>query len=569
MGFQEAASSISIGPVRNPQTEPISHASGTSTGSFDSNITVVDSQYVHIHSTKPNTALRRDPSKPLPNEQDMRQERAEIQNIVVVRHWSLVDLRRLYELAEKEATQPIQSPPQNLQEAVELLARDPRLSINGPEHDSDLSKAHPKPIELSLSRLDASMKKAVKRPKVLHSPGDDVVDVLLSEWAQLHGFGLQSQHHHKGHRYKASYQTDDDDDDLEPELGRAKGIGGQYIQGPTNGNKRNVKSVHFRARVESGSEGSDNAKQQPKKPPSRHVLRAEASSSSLTSSSASSDFSDLTPPPTPTPRTAQDRGSKDVQSSSSRRYTPPDVPSGNGPEGSNKSERRTPPSPIYFRPMSVQHNQCWQDGGGVGSFASGNQTDFRGGPHSPNQKTRPSPIQNQSWQATNQFSNNNNNNNLPGYPMQQHSQQQHHPNMPHRAASIGGPTIPSLYGSPIPPASLHGGRFHALSHPQLQPPSSLQKKPQANSGGYNSSNNGNNNNNNNNNNNSKNQPLPPSRHRSERRHHRTPREKRGEGGSGRSSGIGSREGKNILTKSLISAGAVAGLLDILDGLGAI
>ena len=519
-------------------------------------------------STKPNTALRRDPNKPLPNEQDMRQERAEIQNIVVVRHWSLVDLRRLYELAEKEAAQPTQIPPQNLQEGVELPVGDPRLSITGPKNDGDLSKAHPKPIELSLSRLDASMKKAVNRPKILHSPGDNVVDVLLDEWTQLGGFGSQSRHHHhKGHRYQTSYQTDEDDDDLEPGLERAKGIGGQYIQGPTNGNKRNVKSVHFRARVESGSEGSDKAKQQLKKPPSRHVLRSEASFSSLTSSSASSDFSDLTPPPTPTARTAPDRGPKDAQSSSSRRYTPPNVPPANGPEGITKSERRTPPSPIYSRPMPVQHNQSWQGGGGVGSYPSGNQPDFHGGPHSPHQQTRPTPIQNQSWQGGNQFSNNNNN--LPIHPMQQYSQQQHHPKTPHRAASVSGPIIsppygsPIPHGSPIPPPSLHGGRLHAFSHPQPQLPSSLQQKPQA-SGGYNSNNNGNNNYNSNFNN----QSLPPSRHRSERRH-RTPREKRGEGGSGRSSGIGSREGKNILKKSLISAGAVAGLLDILDGLGAI
>ncbi|MCJ1344541.1 hypothetical protein MMC31_002744, partial [Peltigera leucophlebia] len=232
---------------------------------------------------------RRDPSKPLPKEQDMRQERAEIQNIVVVRHWSLVDLQRLYELAEKEAAQPTQSPPQSLQEAVELPAGDPRLSIAGPEHDDDLSKAPPRSIELSLSRLDASMKKAVNRPEVLHSPGDDVVDVLLDEWTQLRELGSQSRHHHhKSHRYKTSYHTDDDDE-LEPEFDRAKGVGGQYIQGPPNGNKRKVKSVHFRARVESDTEGSDKVKQQPKKPPSRHVLRSEASFSSLTSSSASSD----------------------------------------------------------------------------------------------------------------------------------------------------------------------------------------------------------------------------------------------------------------------------------------
>lgn len=492
----------------------------------------------------------------------MRQERAEIQNIVVVRHWSLVDLQRLYELAEKEAAQPTQSPPQILQGAVELPVGDPRLSIVGPEHGDDLSKAPPKSVELSLSRLDASMKKAVNRPKVLHRPGENVVDVLLDEWTQLHEFGSQSRHHHhKGHRYKTSYHTDDDDDDLEPEFERAKGVGGQYIQGPTNDNKRNVKSVHFRARVESDSEGSDKVKQQPKKPPSRHILRSEASFSSLTSSSASSDFSDLTPPPTPTLRTTPDRGSKEVQSSSSRRYTPPNVPTGNSPEVITKPERRTPPSPIYSRPMPIQHNQSWQGGGGGGggggSYPSGNQTDFRGGPPSPHQQTRPFPIQNQSWQAGNQFSNNNN---LPIRPAQQYPQQQpqqQHPSMLHRAGSVGGPIISSPYGSPIPPPSLQGGRPHPFSHSQPQIPSSVQQK-QAN-GGYNSNNNNYNNNN---------QPLPPSRHRSERRH-RTPRERRGEGGSGRSSGIGSREGKNILKKSLISAGAVAGLLDILDGLGAI
>lgn len=484
----------------------------------------------------------------------MRQERAEIQNIVVVRHWSLVDLRRLYELAEKEAAQPTQSTPQILQGAVEVPVGDPRLSIVGPEHDDDLSKAPPKSIELSLSRLDASMKKAVNRPKVLHSPGENVVDVLLDEWTQLREFGSQSRHHHhKAHRYKTSYHTDDDnDDDLEPEFERAKGVGGQYIQGPTNGNKQNVKSVHFRASVESDSEGSDKVKQQPKKPPSRHILRSEASFSSLTSSSASSDLSDLTP----TLRTTPDRGSKEVQSSSSRRYTPPNVPTGNSPEVTTKSERRTPPSPIYSRPMPIQHNQSWQGGGGGGSYPSGNQTDFRGGPPSPHQQTRPFPIQNQSWQAGNQFSNNNH---LPIRPAQQYpQQQQQHSSMLHRAGSVGGPIISPSYGSPIPPPSLQGGRPHPFSHSQPQIPLSLQQKQQAN-GGYNSNNNNNNNNN---------QPLPPSRHRSERRH-RTPRERRGEGGSGRSSGIGSREGKNILKKSLISAGAVAGLLDILDGLGAI
>ena len=40
----------------------------------------------------------------------MRQDRAEIQNMIVVQHWSLVELRKLYELAEKEAKEETMSP---------------------------------------------------------------------------------------------------------------------------------------------------------------------------------------------------------------------------------------------------------------------------------------------------------------------------------------------------------------------------------------------------------------------------------------------------------------------------
>ncbi|KAL8946589.1 MAG: hypothetical protein Q9183_007887, partial [Haloplaca sp. 2 TL-2023] len=47
-------------------------------------------------------SLREEPPRSPPSEHTMLQERAEIQNMVVVRHWSLVDLHRLYGLAEQE-----------------------------------------------------------------------------------------------------------------------------------------------------------------------------------------------------------------------------------------------------------------------------------------------------------------------------------------------------------------------------------------------------------------------------------------------------------------------------------
>lgn len=468
----------------------------------------------------------------------MRQERAEIQNIVVVRHWSLVDLRRLYQLAEEEAAHPTENPPPSFQGVPELESGDPRLPITSSEHDEKLSDANGKTGELSLSQLDASMKKAVHRPKILHSPGENVVDVLLDEWTRLRDF--DPRYRHKRHKYKSSYHTDDEEDSL-PEFERSKKIGGQYIEGPANG-QRKVKNVRFRARVESDPEDSDKGKES-KRPPSRHVMRSEASASSSSSlTSSSSDYSDLTPPPTPIPRlyresSAPERGSKDY-SSSSRRYTPsalstsladnqterpgsraPPSPKQSRPtqiqnpiwQGHAESQAegpgtRQPPSPIQARPMPMPiQNQSWQ---GYGD--NQHEGPLSRGPPSPMQ-ARPSPIQNQSWQG--QFTNPN----LGIRPPHQHP---NIPLSPHRTASVGSPGMP--YGSPIPPA---GRPFHPPPQPVRYP-------------------------------------MP--REKSQRSKHRPPREKRQES----SRGIGSRE-KNILKKSLISAGAVAGLLDILDGLGAI
>lgn len=400
----------------------------------------------------------------------MLQERAEIQNMVVVRHWSLVDLRRLYQLAEDEATHPVESPPPSYQ-GIETAGGDPRLSIKASEHEENTSQALVKYHELPLSQLDASMNKAMYKPnRILHAPDDNVVDHLLDEWTRVRE--IEPRPRYKSHKYRARYESDDENDS-HPEFERSDDVGGRYIEGPPNSAK-SVKNVRFRARVESDSEDSEKARG-PKKPPSRHILQSDEDSSTL--SSSSSDSASLPDSRRNSASSATGRGSTAQDpSSSSRRYTP----------------------------STMQHGSPETHSG---------RPNIGGGPPSPRQ-TRPIPIQSQTWQG--QFTNNSL---RPQHPL-------NIPPGPHRTQSGGS------FGAPPPPAY---GSPNPQSRPFYPPPS-----PGPSAQYY----------------------QPKSSHRSR---HRPSREKRQES---RDHSFQQNTKKNV-KRGLIGAGAVAGLMDILEGLGAI
>ncbi|KAL8824542.1 MAG: hypothetical protein Q9191_004989, partial [Dirinaria sp. TL-2023a] len=250
------------------------------------------------------------PSKPLPQERDMLQERAEIQNMVVVRHWALVDLRRLYEMAEHEdngdVKSPIESPPPSYTNGVEHPGGDPRLAIEPDPLASDDSKALVKYQEKPLGELDSSLSRAMAIPdRILRNPDVNVVDYLLEEWTRLRELEKQRpvemREQKKPKKYGVRYETDESDFSSENEFERVDGKG-RYI---TNGSSKpnNVKNVRFRARVESESEDSDRAKSR-NRPTSRHVLRSDSSSSCSS------------PSPPPRPR-------RSSESSTSNQYRPP------------------------------------------------------------------------------------------------------------------------------------------------------------------------------------------------------------------------------------------------------
>lgn len=214
----------------------------------------------------------------------MLQERAEIQNMVVVRHWSFVDLRKLYEMAEHEHDEdvksPIESPPPSYN-GVEHPGGDERLAIEPSPLESDQSKALVKYQETPLNQLDAKLNNALALPnRILAQPDVNVVDHLLAEWTRVNE--IQKSRRTRRSKYGAHYETDDESDtSSDDEYGQTKKSGGRYLEGPNGTQKprKSVKNVHFRARVESDTEDTDEAKPR-NRPPSRHLLRSDTSSSS-------------------------------------------------------------------------------------------------------------------------------------------------------------------------------------------------------------------------------------------------------------------------------------------------
>ena len=250
----------------------------------------------------------------------MMQDRAEIQNMIVVQHWSLVELRKLYNLAEDEAREdaatsphPDEPPPSyDTHRAIEpsyyaqkATEGDLQLSIvNPPVSADDTSRAIVKYQERPIQQLDAAFTKAlVKENQALGANVNNIVDHLLGEWT--HSFELDSMPVSRDRRPSLStyYESDEEDTtDSEYEGTRPKG---RYIEAPRS--RKVKKDVRFQARVESDSEKE--AQQQSRhRAPRKHVLHSE------TDTSSDSDASPIPPRSQP--------GSRRGSEADSYRYSP-------------------------------------------------------------------------------------------------------------------------------------------------------------------------------------------------------------------------------------------------------
>ncbi|KAL8657435.1 MAG: hypothetical protein Q9226_001928 [Calogaya cf. arnoldii] len=432
---------------------------------------------------------REDSSIVPPSEQAMLQERAEIQNMVVVRHWSLVDLHRLYELAEKEASE------RNNQHQVDIppprfdgnghTNLDPRLQIEGPRNGEDVSKAMVKYNETPVRNLDASLNRALYRPnKLLRSPGTDIVDRLLDEWTRVRGTPPKKKTQ-KPRKYRPQYETDSEDSEINFERGD---IGGRYIGAP-----RRSKNVRFeRAHVESGSESSDQNKPRHKGP--RHaILDSDSVSTSTTDSDSDS-------PPPRLPRRFSD-GSKvkpamqEVFGNQARRpYT-----SGGSPQSARPTSRSGPQPPPLSRPGPIQTTSY-----------SPQMPPHPNGPGSAGLRP-PLPY------------------NIPPGPKRMSSN-----------GPLGGLTPAQLHSGLIPVSPGTSPNTRGMHFPP--PPNQMFTQGQ----------------------------FPPPYTSSTRSHHKSSKRRNGADGKGNGEKHSFKQNaKRDVKRGLIGAGAVAGLMDIIEGLGAI
>lgn len=487
---------------------------------------------LQLRKSQANTSHRRDVLKNPITQQEMLQERAEIQNMVRVRNWSLVDLQRLYLLAEDEVEHPYDSPsPENRE--MQQVRGDPRLFITTAAHEENASNAMVKYHETPLSQLEASWDKAMYRPnRLLNAPDNNLVDLLLREWTRPYEMDPKAR---SANGYQAHVESDTDDSDSNSEFERVN-TRGQYLKAAPRGSGV-VKEVRFQAWVEDDQD-SDEAR-----PRRKGLKRGIIRSGSEDSSSSGTDSEDLrSSRRSSTSSTASPRTSISSSSGGIRRQNPAGVYGAPGPSGTPRSLGTPGPAgpPRTTGPPGHTGNTGMPPGAqpGVSTYP-------RSGPPSPRMSRPVSvPIQPRAQVSFDQQS-------------QQKSSRLHAP-------SVGSPH-PSVSRNPYqpPPTSSGPGRpgyggynSHGRANyfPQPPPPPPLQQQqqqqqlPPLNTHSF-----------------------PPSSHRSSRsepRHSKSRSQKRDRGESGKGASFKENAKKDV-KRGLLGAGAVAGLMDILEGLSAI
>lgn len=301
--------------------------------------------------------------------------------MIVVQHWSFVELEKLYKLAEKEAVLEIQSPrqesPPPSYDASNPPGPNKTLTITvgtppGPAQEAEHAKAVvPYTGERSLEVIKHSMERATAREEdALSAKVNDIVDHLLDEWTEV---GNEDRYSHRreiqarsrsgqnGNTSRKAHVDSDDSDSSasDTEYERSENIGGFYLEGPKNAVKKNVR---FNPRVDDDID-EDDVRQ--KRTTRKHTLGTVDESSSDTDSSTD-DYSSSSPVVERTPSHRR---------SSSSSYRPSAVPphdrtrrpygglpsnptaeSQPPPPGSRGMQY--PPQPVPARPVPI-HGQTW------------------------------------------------------------------------------------------------------------------------------------------------------------------------------------------------------------------
>ena len=123
----------------------------------------------------------------------IQQERAEAQNIVIVRYWQNSRLDRLYDAAEREDL---------ADQKAEIEARNhgmitngqPQLTLEAPPEPTSTTLA--RLTNISLGQLDTSLDRIRESPKDMVRVSDSVIDPLLDRWTRWHEIKERGQGRH-------------------------------------------------------------------------------------------------------------------------------------------------------------------------------------------------------------------------------------------------------------------------------------------------------------------------------------------------------------------------------------
>ncbi|PGH10195.1 hypothetical protein AJ80_07554 [Polytolypa hystricis UAMH7299] len=194
----------------------------------------------------------------------VQQERAEIQNMVIVRYWSTNRLDRLHDLAVREALD------ENTHEkdGISTMAQHAAKNLE-PSSPSTALVKHPM---VSLGDLDRSLAPIKESPKDMVQTSAKVIDPLILRWTRAHSSAVElsadQKHHYRPRSLHVSFESDNDDDDG---YDQAKGpdIQGYYLEGTTSdwrkpqsqearkhASKLRKEYSAFQARVDSDSDQS-------------------------------------------------------------------------------------------------------------------------------------------------------------------------------------------------------------------------------------------------------------------------------------------------------------------------
>ena len=381
MGIQEVQSVVFTGTAGVFEVESGCYASSLADGKGCGPLRV---SFNPLYDCLPLTFGSQDPlAHPLTTKATL-QDRAEIQNMIVVQHWSLVELRRLYQLAENEAREEALSPmnnddpppsydshPQRVIEpsyyAQKATEGDLQLSIIAPPvKTEDNSRAMVKYQERPVQQLDAAFTRSlVRENQVLGANVNNIVDHLLEEWTQIPELDSQPVSRNRRPSLSTYYESDEEDTtESEYEASHDKG---RYIEGPRTSERKVKKDVRFRARVDSDSE-EDIQHKSHHRAPRKHVLHSEDDSSSdsevppvLTRSQPTSRRSSETSNTKYSPG-AQDPHDRNPRpyTSGGRAYRPESLNNNTIPPGRPSSRGIPPPLMGPMPPRSMPNVNQWQ-----------------------------------------------------------------------------------------------------------------------------------------------------------------------------------------------------------------